>query len=118
MRRTRNPDAPERTAAGTTPRIHGIVRGRVVTAVGVMRALLPDPWTLNSLADEVHLSRSQPARAFDATVGTSPMAFLCKMRAEQMTRHRQSRANAFEERSKIPGAALSGALLPSGNTGR
>lgn len=31
-------------------------------------ARLAEPWTLNSLADEVHLSRSQLAWAFDATV--------------------------------------------------
>lgn len=45
-----------------------------------------EPWTLNSLADEVHLSRSQLVRAFDATVGMSPMAYLRRMRVTRMAR--------------------------------
>lgn len=65
---------------------HGVVRGHVVTAVGVLRDRLAEPWTLDSLAAEVHLSRSQLVRAFDATVGTSPMAYLRKLRAERMAR--------------------------------
>lgn len=44
----------------------GVVRGHVVTAVGVLRARLAEPWTLDALADEVHLSRSQLVRCFDA----------------------------------------------------
>jgi AraC-like DNA-binding protein len=38
------------------------------------------------LAQEVHLSRSQLVRAFDATVGVCPMACLRQMRAQQMAR--------------------------------
>jgi transcriptional regulator GlxA family with amidase domain len=63
---------------------HGVVRGHVVTAVGVLRNRLAEPWTLDLLAEEVHLSRSQVVRAFDVTVGTSPMAYLRKMRVERM----------------------------------
>ncbi len=62
----------------------GVVRGHVVTAVGVLRDRLAKPWTLDVLADEVHLSRSQLVRAFDATVAMSPMAFLRRMRVERM----------------------------------
>lgn len=65
---------------------HGILRGHVITAVAVMRQRLAEPWTLNSLADEVHLSRSQLMRAFDATVGMSPMAYLRQMRLERTAR--------------------------------
>lgn len=65
---------------------HGVLRGHVVTAVGVLRTRLAEPWTLISLAQEVHLSRSQLVRAFDATVATSPMAYLRQMRAEQLAR--------------------------------
>lgn len=64
----------------------GIVRGHVVAAVGVLQDRLDEQWTLSALADEVHLSRSQIVRAFDATVGTSPMAYLRKMRVERMAR--------------------------------
>lgn len=65
---------------------HGVVRGHVVTAANVLRSRLAEPWTLSSLAAEVRLSRSQLVRAFDATVGISPMAYLRQMRAERMAR--------------------------------
>jgi hypothetical protein len=51
-----------------------------------MRSRLAEPWTLDELAVEVHLSRSQLVRAFDATVGMSPIAYLRQMRAERMAR--------------------------------
>lgn len=51
-----------------------------------MRDGLAEPWTLDALADEVHLSRSQLARSFAATVGMSPMAYLRKMRVDRMAR--------------------------------
>lgn len=63
---------------------HGAVRGHVVIAVNALRGRLAEPWTLNGLADEVHLSRSQLVRAFHATVGMSPMAYLRRMRIERM----------------------------------
>jgi transcriptional regulator GlxA family with amidase domain len=62
------------------------VRRHVVAAVGVLRVRLAEPWSLDTLADEVHLSRSQLVRAFDATVGMSPMAYLRQMRVERMAR--------------------------------
>jgi len=64
----------------------GVVRGHVVAAVGILRDHMAEPWTLDRLADEVHLSRSQLVRAFDATTGTSPMAYLRQRRVEQMAR--------------------------------
>ena len=63
-----------------------MVRGHVVVAVKVLRDRIADPWTLDALADEVHLSRSQLVRSFDATVGMSPMAYLRQMRVERMAR--------------------------------
>jgi len=42
--------------------------------------------TLDGLADEVHLSRSQLVRSFDAATGLSPMACLRQMRVERMAR--------------------------------
>jgi AraC family L-rhamnose operon transcriptional activator RhaR len=47
---------------------------------------MAEQWTLDALADEVHLSRSQLVRAFDATVETSPMAYLRQMRVKRMAR--------------------------------
>ena len=73
----------------TTPAavsVRGVVRGHVVTATSLLRTRLAEPWTLDSLAEEVHLSRSQLARSFAATVGTSPMAYLRQMRVERMAR--------------------------------
>jgi transcriptional regulator GlxA family with amidase domain len=66
--------------------IRGVVRGHAVVAIKLLRDHLADPWTLDSLAEEVHLSRSQIVRAFDATVGMSPMAYLRQMRVERMAR--------------------------------
>lgn len=57
-----------------------------MAAVNVMRARLAEPCTLNSLSQEVHLSRSQLARSFDAVTAMSPMAYLRKMRVERMAR--------------------------------
>jgi AraC family transcriptional regulator len=68
------------------PGRRGTVRSHVVTAVNVIRERIAEPWTLNALAEEVHLSRSQLVRAFDATVGTSPMAYLRQMRVERLAR--------------------------------
>lgn len=79
-------DPPPRGAAATRLVMRGVVRGHVETAVGVLRDRLVEPWTLSMLAEEVHLSRSQLVRSFDATVGMSPMACLRKMRVERMAR--------------------------------
>ncbi|MDA8329861.1 MAG: helix-turn-helix transcriptional regulator [Candidatus Dormibacteraeota bacterium] len=78
--------SPRVAHGGSTLAPHGVVRGHVVAAVGVLRPRLAEPWTLDSLAEEVHLSRSQLARSFAATVGMSPMAYLRQMRVERMAR--------------------------------
>ncbi|HUY98928.1 MAG TPA: AraC family transcriptional regulator [Thermomicrobiaceae bacterium] len=65
---------------------HGIVRGHVVVAVKLLRERIAGPWTLNSLADDVHLSRSRLVRAFTMTVGMSPLAHRRQMRVERMAR--------------------------------
>ncbi len=66
--------------------MRGVLRGHVVSAVKVLRERIAEPWTLQALAEEIHLSRSQLVRAFDATVGVSPMAYLRRMRVERMAR--------------------------------
>jgi len=55
-------------------------------AVRVLSSRLAEPWTLTSLAEEVHLSRSQLVRVLDITIGVSPMAYLRRMRVQQMAR--------------------------------
>jgi transcriptional regulator GlxA family with amidase domain len=52
----------------------------------VLRDHLAEPWTLDSLANEVHLSRSQLVRAFDTVTSLGPMAYLRQMRVQQMAR--------------------------------
>lgn len=54
--------------------------------MNVLRARLAEPWSLDELADEVYLSGSQLVRPFDATVGTSPTAYLRRMHVERMAR--------------------------------
>lgn len=55
-------DSPPKATSTGAPVIaagmRGIVHGHVVVAVNVLRSRLAEPWTLDSLADEVHLSRS------------------------------------------------------------
>lgn len=74
-------DAPPAMLAG-----HGVVRDHVLVTIAVVRSRLAEPWTLSTLAEEVHLSRSQLVRAFDAALGLSPMAYLRAARVEQMAR--------------------------------
>ncbi len=79
--------AHDQTSSPPTSRslaAHGVVRGHAVGTVETLRARLAAQWTLSSLAEEVHLSRSQLVRAFDTTVGISPMAYLRQIRVEQM----------------------------------
>ena len=77
---------PDQPPSSPPVAAHGVVRGHVVATVKILRERVTDPWTLDALAEEVHLSRSQLVRAFDATVGISPMAYLRKMRVERMAR--------------------------------
>lgn len=49
---------------------------------GFLHARLAEPWTVSYLAKEVHLPRSQLARAFDASAGASPMSYLRRLRPQ------------------------------------
>jgi transcriptional regulator GlxA family with amidase domain len=64
----------------------GVLRGHAVEAAGILRERIEQQWTLSSLAREVHLSRSQLVRAFDAAAGFSPMTYLRHIRVERMAR--------------------------------
>jgi AraC-like DNA-binding protein len=55
-------------------RTRGVVRGHAAASHGVLPEHLTEPWTLSSLAEAIHLSRSQLVRASDASVGITPMA--------------------------------------------
>ncbi|NHN55820.1 helix-turn-helix transcriptional regulator [Calidifontibacter sp. DB0510] len=75
------PDIIERTAV---PR--GVTRGHAVVVLRLLSSRLAEPWTLDSLAEAVHLSRSQVVRVLEATVGLSPMACLRQLRVQHMAR--------------------------------
>ncbi|WP_298383361.1 helix-turn-helix transcriptional regulator [Ferrimicrobium sp.] len=51
------------------------MRGHVVVAVKLLRERMVEPWTFDTLAAEVHLSRSQLVLSFDAHYGVSPTGF-------------------------------------------
>jgi AraC family transcriptional regulator len=81
--RLRGSEPPTRGVWATR---RGVVRGHVAAAVGVLRERITGSWPLESLAEEVHLSRSQLVRSFDVTIGLSPMSCLRQMRARRMAR--------------------------------
>jgi hypothetical protein len=54
---------PAQGAAPAQPVVRGTARGHGETTAGVLRDYLAETWTLDSLANEVHLSRSQLVRA-------------------------------------------------------
>jgi AraC-like DNA-binding protein len=55
---------------------HSVVRGHVVVAVNLLRTRLAEPWTLDALAGEVHLSRSQLVRNCSPTLSLLPRGIL------------------------------------------
>lgn len=69
----------------------------------MLRARLTEPWSLDELAGEVHLSRSQLVRSFDATVGTSPMAYLRQMRVKRMAQLLSSTDQSIAEAARSVG---------------
>ncbi|WP_375489542.1 helix-turn-helix transcriptional regulator, partial [uncultured Mycobacterium sp.] len=69
----------------------------------MLRERIAEPWTLQALAEEIHLSRSQLVRAFDATVGMSPMAYLRQMRVERMARVLVSTDLSIAEAARLVG---------------
>lgn len=81
-----SPQIVDPLVAQRDPVVHGVVRAHTVAGIRTLRARLAESWTLSALAEEVHLSRSQLVRAFNATVGLSPMAYLRQMRVERMAR--------------------------------
>lgn len=71
------PDLPER-ATPTAP-----VPAPVVEAVELLEAHSEHPWTLAELARQVHRERSYLTRLFGRHLGTSPMAYLARLRTER-----------------------------------
>jgi len=55
----------------------------VVAATAQLSAELARPWTVRELAASVHVSEGHLSRLFTSQVGTPPMAWLARMRAER-----------------------------------
>lgn len=53
-------------------------------AAGMLRDGLAEEWTLDRLAEGVHLSRSRVGRLFRESFGKTPIAYLTMLRAERM----------------------------------
>lgn len=75
-----------RTAYPAAPRHRSYVPVRVEAqrAAGFLREAPERRWTLNDLAEAVHLSPSQLGRLFVESFGKTPVAFLTILRAEKM----------------------------------
>ena len=96
---------PSHGAAAARLVVRGVVRGHVETAVGVLRDHLAEPWTLDSLAKQVHLSRSQLVRAFNAVTSLGPMAYLRLMRV-QPDQCRQAESGAGKRSGRDTGCMV------------
>ncbi|MER6499832.1 AraC family transcriptional regulator [Streptomyces sp. NPDC001455] len=59
-------------------------RHGVAHAISLLHDRIDEHWTLTALAREASLSPSQFARVFRADTGTSPMAYLQRIRAERL----------------------------------
>ncbi|CCH78447.1 DNA-binding domain-containing protein, AraC-type (modular protein) [Nostocoides japonicum T1-X7] len=62
------------------------LREEARTIAGLLRDEPGRRWTVNGLAEAVHLSPSQVGRVFVDAYGKSPIAYLTMLRAEQMAR--------------------------------
>jgi AraC family L-rhamnose operon transcriptional activator RhaR len=69
---------PDRDTA-PAPRAHPAV----LAAVGLLEQDVAEQWTLSSLAAAVHVSPAHLARRFTAQLGTPPVAYLGRLRAER-----------------------------------
>lgn len=62
------------------------LRAEVRKAAGLLRDVPNERWTLDRLADAVHLSPAQLSRVFVDAYGKTPLAYLTMLRTEQMAR--------------------------------
>ncbi|WP_229659399.1 helix-turn-helix domain-containing protein [Nesterenkonia alkaliphila] len=62
------------------------LRAEVRRAVALLRDAPAERWTLDRLADAVHLSPAQLSRVFVDAYGKTPLAYLTLLRAEEMAR--------------------------------
>lgn len=63
------------------------LRAEVREAADLLRSSPAQRWTLDALAERVHLSSSQLSRVFTDAYGKTPLAFLTMIRAEHLARY-------------------------------
>ena len=81
----RSPTQRRAIRLGTlSPRNFAPLRAEARQAVDLLRDAPEQRWTLQSLADAVHLSPSQLGRVFGNAYGKSPMTYLATLRAQQL----------------------------------
>ncbi|SMX87794.1 AraC-type DNA-binding protein [Brevibacterium aurantiacum] len=70
----------------THPRVRRFtpMRSEARTTLDRLRSDIAAPWTLDTLADAVHLSSKQLGRVFSETFGKTPLAYLTMLRVEKM----------------------------------
>ncbi|WGP06195.1 AraC family transcriptional regulator [Bacillus subtilis] len=90
QRRTAHPTSPRR-------REFAPLRAEAREAVELLRREPAERWTLQSLADAVHLSPSQLGRVFVDAYGKSPMTYLVTIRAEHLARLLRETDTPIEE---------------------
>ncbi len=79
------------------------LRAEAHQAAALLRADIARRWTLESLASEVHLSRSRLSAVFVEAYGKTPLAYLNMLRAEAMARLLRDSDATIEAASKQVG---------------
>lgn len=62
------------------------LRAEAAQARALLHESPAEPWTLNALAERVHLSQKQLSRVFVDAYGKTPLAYLTMLRVERMAR--------------------------------
>lgn len=62
-----------------------LMRPEARTALDMLRSDITAPWTLDMLADAVHLSSKQFGHVFPETFRKTPLAYLTRLRGEKMS---------------------------------
>ena len=73
-------------ATRTVSWLHALRDPAVAAALGALHAEPARPWTIESLADRVAVSRATLARRFPALVGETPAAYLTRWRMDLASR--------------------------------
>jgi transcriptional regulator GlxA family with amidase domain len=70
----------------STSRLLSPLRNEAREAAELLRSASKDNWSLDALADRVHLSPAQLRRVFISAYGKSPLAYLTMLRVQNLAR--------------------------------